>query len=108
MVDYTENEPGYQQKRISGTTSSNIEKEVRKLIDDGYQKAKKVITENIDDLHKIAKALLEYELLSGDEIKAILRGEKIIRDDSDGDAHVPASRPSVPRGGGLAGAPQEA
>lgn len=107
MVDYSENEPGYMQKRISSETSAHIEKEVRRLIDDGYQKAKRVITENIDDLHKIAKALLEYELLSGDDIKAILRGEKIIRDDSDGDAPAAAARPSVPRGG-FSGTPQQA
>ncbi len=76
-----------------------IEEEVRGFIDEGYEKAKKIITDHIDDLHIIAKALLEYELLSGDEIKGLLRGEPIIRDDPDvqiGDA----GRSSVPSGGG--------
>lgn len=99
MVDYSENDPGYQQKRISGTTSALIEKEVRRLIDDGYQRAKQIITDNIDDLHKIAKALLEYEMLSGDDLKAIVRGEKLLRDDPDAEMAAEPTRSSVPRGG---------
>jgi len=48
---------------------------------------------------------LEYELLSGDEIKALLRGEKIIRkDDDDADA-APVPTSSVPRGGNISGLP---
>jgi cell division protease FtsH len=78
---------------------SKIDAEVRRFIDEGYNKAKQIITENVDDLHKIAKALLEYELLSGDEIKALLRGEPIIRDDY-ADQKPAAPRPSVPSGGG--------
>ena len=50
---------------------------MRELIDEGYKKAKKILTKNLDDLHKLAEALLEYELLSGDEIEAILKGEKL-------------------------------
>ena len=41
-------------------------------MDKGYERAKKVLTEKIDDLHKIAKALLIYETLSGDEIKDLI------------------------------------
>jgi ATP-dependent Zn protease len=41
-----------------------IDEEVKRLIDEGYQTAQKVIRENIDDLHTIAKALLEYETLT--------------------------------------------
>jgi cell division protease FtsH len=100
MVDYGDDPTTYRERIVSSHTSRLIEEEVHRYIDEGYKKATKVITENIGDLHKIAKALLEYELLSGDEIKAILRGEKIIRDD--GDDHTPASaRPSVPSGGGF-------
>ena len=68
-------------------------------MDEGYEKAKKVLSENMDDLHIVAKALLEYELLSGDEIKALLRGEAIIRHD-ESEAVASSPRPSVPRGGG--------
>lgn len=97
MIDYGDDPVSYRERRISGTTSTHIEKEVRRLIDEAYLKAKKILTDNIEDLHKVAKALLEYELLSGDEIKALLRGEAIIRTDSDDTPS--SSRPSVPRGG---------
>ena len=46
--------------------------EVKKIVDAGYQRAKKILTEKIDDLHKIAKALLVYETLSGEEIKDLI------------------------------------
>ena len=102
MIDYSDDDTSYKQIRISGTTSSTIEDEVRRLVDDGYQKAKTILTEHMDDLHKLAKALLEYELLSGDEIKDLLDGKPIIRDsgdDEDGNttagASVPSSVPSM-------------
>lgn len=102
MVDYGDDPTSYKDRKISSETSSEIESEVRRFIDEGYNKAKKVITENIDDLHKIAKALLEYELLSGDEIKGLLRGEPIIRYDADDEDKKPP-RSSVPTGGGVLG-----
>ena len=45
---------------------------VKKIVDKGYERARKVLTEKIDDLHKIAKALLIYETLSGDEIRDLI------------------------------------
>ena len=45
---------------------------VKKIVDQGYQRAKKILTEKIDDLHKLAKALLAYETLSGEEIKDLI------------------------------------
>lgn len=101
MIDYGDDPNSYKDKRISSTTSLAIETEIRGLVDEGYQKAKKILTDNIDDLHKLAKALLEYELLSGDEIKALLRGEAIIRDDGDDTPSDTPPRPSVPSGGGV-------
>ena len=44
----------------------------KKLVDEGYNKAKEILTEKIDDLHKIAKALMTYETLTGEEIENIL------------------------------------
>ena len=41
-------------------------------MDQGYNRARKVLTEKIDDLHKLAKALLVYETLSGDEIRDLI------------------------------------
>jgi cell division protease FtsH len=99
MIDYSENDNMYQTKRISGATSAAIEEEVRALVDEGYQKAKQILTEKMDDLHTLAKALLEYELLSGDEIKALLRGEAIIRHESDHGKSDAVSAASVPSGG---------
>ena len=100
MVDYGDDPNTYKDRHISDETALLIEDEVQRFIDDGYKKAMKVITENIDDLHIIAKALLEYELLSGDEIKALLRGEPIIRDDYNDDEDDKPPRASVPSGGG--------
>lgn len=99
MVNYGDEAATYDKRRISPETEAIIESEVRRFIDEGYSKAKAVITENIDGLHIIAKALLEYELLSGDEIKALLRGEPIIRDDPDTPPSAPSA--SVPRGGSV-------
>ncbi|MDB5490578.1 MAG: Cell division protein FtsH [Micavibrio sp.] len=108
MVDYAEGQDEYRSKRISSATSATIEKEVRKLIDEAYARAKSILTEHMDELHKLAKALLEYELLSGDEITAVLRGDPIIRDDGrdEGDDKKPKS--SVPTGGSIGGLPQSA
>ncbi len=54
-----------------------------------------ILTEHMDDLHTVSKALLEYETLSRDEIDQILRGEKIVRDDTGGRR----PRPPPPRVG---------
>jgi cell division protease FtsH len=70
-----------QQKNISESTAEMIDQEVRRLADDGEQTARRILNEHIDDLHKIARALLEFETLSGDEVRALLRGETIVRNE---------------------------
>ncbi len=70
-----------QQKNVSEATADLIDKEVRRLIEEGEAKARHILTTQNADLHKIAKALLEYETLSGEEVHALLRGEEIRRDD---------------------------
>lgn len=60
------------QQHISEETAKKVDVEIKKVVDEGYQKAKKILTEKIDDLHKLAKALLMYETLSGDEIKELI------------------------------------
>ena len=57
---------------MSEETARKVDTEVKKIIDTSYERAKKVLTEKIDDLHKIAKALLVYETLSGDEIRDLI------------------------------------
>ena len=57
---------------MSEETAKKIDAEVKKIVDKGYERARKVLTEKIDDLHKIAKALLVYETLTGDEIRDLI------------------------------------
>lgn len=68
-----------QNKSVSEDTAREIDNEVRAFIDHAYAEAKRILTERRNDLEALAKGLLEYETLSGDEIQQVLRGEKIIR-----------------------------
>ena len=52
--------------------AKKVDAEIRKIVDKGYERAKKVLTEKIDDLHKLAKALLTYETLTGIEIENLI------------------------------------
>ena len=61
-----------QTQSVSEEVAQKIDKEIRKLVDEGYNKAKQILTEKIDDLHKIAKALITYETLTGEEIEDII------------------------------------
>jgi len=60
------------QTHMSEETSKKVDAEVKKIVDAGYERAKKILTEKIEDLHKLAKALLLYETLSGEEIKNLI------------------------------------
>ncbi len=66
---------------ISSTTARLIEDEVKRFVNEGYEKAKQVLTERAEDHKRLSEALLEYETLSGEEIASILRGEKLDRPD---------------------------
>jgi len=57
---------------MSEETVQKIDKEVKRIIFEGYEKAKKIMDDKIDDLHKLAKALMDYETLTFDEISNIL------------------------------------
>jgi len=61
-----------QTQSVSEEVAKKIDKEIRKLVDEGYNQATKILTEKIDDLHKIAKALITYETLTGEEIENII------------------------------------
>lgn len=87
-VDYGDDENSYKQVRISGDTSKKIEEEVRRYIEEGYDKAKKVLTEQNDKLHTLAQALLEYETLTGDEIADLLANGVIMRDSPSSKADI--------------------
>ena len=60
------------QQNMSEETAKKIDSEVKKIVDKGYERARKILSEKIDDLHKLAKALLIYETLSGDEIRDLI------------------------------------
>ena len=60
------------QQHMSEETSKKVDAEIKKIVDAGYLRAKKIITEKIEDLHKLAKALLIYETLTGEEIKDLI------------------------------------
>ena len=60
------------QTHMSEETSKKVDIEVKKIVDTGYNRAKKILTEKLADLHKLAKALLVYETLSGDEIRDLI------------------------------------
>ncbi len=82
------------QQNISEATSQKIDAEVRRLVEAGLAEATRIITEKRQDLETLAKGLLEYETLTGEEIYGLLRGQKPIRDSGDEPPPAPAPRPS--------------
>jgi len=60
------------QQNMSEETAKKVDSEIRKFVEKGYERAKKVLNEKIDDLHKLAKALLVYETLTGSEIEDLI------------------------------------
>jgi len=99
---------------ISEATAQIIDAEVKRLIDQGYEDATRILTEHREEFIRLAEALLEYETLTGEECKTIMRGEKISRkSDDDGNAPAGSAVPSAgrtrPRGeptGGMEPQPQ--
>lgn len=68
-----------QTQTMSEKTSQIVDAEVRRIIDESYKTAQKVIDKHKKSLEKIAKALLEFETLSGEEITLLMKGKKIDR-----------------------------
>ncbi len=71
------------QQNVSDETQKLVDEEIKSFVNKGYETAKHVLTEHIDDLHTVANGLLEYETLSGDEIRGLLAGQPPIRDTED-------------------------
>lgn len=87
-------------KNVSDATAALIDEEVRRIIDEAETKARKILTEHMDDLHRLANALLEYETLTGDEVKKAMLGEAITReDDTDASTSGTGRKASVPEAG---------
>ena len=111
-IDYAEAHEGYQGNTagfsVSAETKKMIEAEVKALIDEGYEVARKVLLEKSEDFERLAKGLLEYETLTGDEIRRVIAGEKIGDDDSHATppggglssvVAIPKTKPKAPKGG---------
>jgi cell division protease FtsH len=102
IVEYGENQEevflGHSVARnqnVSEETAKIIDAEIKRLTQAGYSEAKRILTEKLEDLHTLARALLEYETLSGDEIVAVLKGIPPRRDEPE--LKAPAGpRSSVP------------
>jgi cell division protease FtsH len=103
-----------QRKNISDATAAIIDQEIRRIVEDGESKAREIIVSHMDELHALAKGLLEFETLSVEEVKRIIKGEKIVRDQpaqNEPRPQPPRPRSSVPpsgkpAGGGLEPEPQ--
>ena len=89
-----------QSKNVSDSTAKIIDDEVRALAEEAENNCRKILEENIKELHIVAKGLLEYETLTGDEIKDLIKGIKPTRDDFDeGSSPKQTVTSSVPKTG---------
>ncbi|MDF1872240.1 ATP-dependent zinc metalloprotease FtsH [Vannielia sp.] len=114
-VDYANEQDSYLGNYGGGTNHSGhtqklIDEKVKALVDEGYQTAKRVLTEHGDEWERLAQGLLEYETLTGAEITKVMKGEPLNRgDDDDGASGETDDKPSLtaipktkpkPKGGG--------
>ena len=67
-----------QHRDYSEETAKEIDKEVRRIITEAQEIALKLLTKNIKLLHDLANALLEYEILDGEQIEKVMKGQKLI------------------------------
>ncbi len=105
------------QQNISEQTAQKIDAEIRRLVESGLSEARQILSDHADELEKLAQGLLEYETLSGDEIRNLLAGKPPVRETPEEAAStkgsaVPVTK-SKPKGspgaepeGGMAPQPQ--
>jgi len=72
-----------QQKNMADATASIIDSEVRRIVDEAYAAATKILKKHNVELERLAQGLLEYETLDGEEIKIIVEGGTLVRKDAD-------------------------
>ncbi len=84
-----------QRKSMSDETAKLIDQEIRKLIDNAENHARKVLKKNLKHLHNLAKALLEFETLSGDDVKELISKGKI-KSNKGSDNNTPKKKTSIP------------
>ena len=98
-VDYEQAHEGYNGNgaggfSVSAHTKELVEEEVKRFIDEGYDRAFQILTDKKDEWERLAQGLLEYETLTGDEIKRVMNGEPPHAPDEDEDSDQ-GSAPSV-------------
>ena len=85
-----------QHKAISDETAHSIDGEIRAIIDRNYERAEKILKDNIDKLHKMAEALMKYETIDADQIDDIMDGKDARPpsdwDDNDEDGGTPIKK----------------
>jgi len=98
-IDYSEAHEGYSGNTaglsVSAHTKELIEEEVKRFIQEAYERAFSILTEKNDEWERLAQGLLEYETLTGDEIKRVMNGEPPHKDDGDADADKDDNKPSL-------------
>ena len=82
-----------QRKNVSEELAARVDAEIKALIDEAYAHCQSVLHEKRDELERIAQGLLEYETLTADEVHALIKGEKITREEEG--VHISA-RSTVP------------
>ena len=112
MIAYVDDDQGGSffggpSRNFSEETAREIDEEIRRLIEDAYEQARNYLHGHVDQLHSLANALLEYETLSGEEIRQIMRGQPIERaeEDEKGPINRRASVPQVGAGDETPSAP---
>ena len=103
-VDYANEQTSYLGMYGGGSNHSSmtqkiIDEKVKEIIDEGYETAKRILTEKSKDLENLALGLLEYETLTGPEIVKVISGKPLNRNDDDDDGldDIKSSVVSIPR-----------
>jgi cell division protease FtsH len=94
-----------QQRDYSEATAQAIDREIRDIVQRNYGRAREILEKNLQVLHDVAQALLEFETIDGAEIDTIMRGEKIVRKPTPSGGSSAAGSEPVTSGGGPSPAP---
>ncbi|HUI66411.1 MAG TPA: ATP-dependent zinc metalloprotease FtsH [Bacteroidota bacterium] len=82
-------------RNFSEDTAISIDEEIKKIVTTGMKRAEKILSDNVDTLHRLAAALLEREILDAGEIDSIIRGEELPPVEKRGNGQSPAAAPST-------------
>ena len=85
------------QKTVSDETAHTIDSEIRKIIDEQYTRAKKLVTDNMDKMHVMADALMKWETIDSGQIDEIMEGKEPSPPESWSDDDTPKSDGGVKR-----------